>query len=142
MRGSVKGYRYTIIISPSHKASYSLNKMYLSELTDMLNGLCFSSHQLFDDLDKNSFTTSLKLKQDKYYYDVQSFIVSDFSRSQWRADNNIPPGNLASYDASRLMEEAHVSYYLLASPCDRSSATFSPSTNGWVSGNFNEQYII
>ena len=61
------------------------------------------------------------------------FIFSDLSLTQFKADNKIS-GNLKSYDASRFLDEAFVSFYLLATPCDRSGNLYSSGTNGWTTG--------
>ncbi|XP_076085509.1 uncharacterized protein LOC143056309 [Mytilus galloprovincialis] len=59
------------------------------------------------------------------------FVHQNLSLTQFKADNKIS-GNLKSYDASRFLDEAFVSFYLLATPCDRSGNLYSSGTNGWT----------
>ncbi|XP_076085326.1 uncharacterized protein LOC143056125 [Mytilus galloprovincialis] len=59
------------------------------------------------------------------------FVHQNLSLTQFKADNQIS-GNLESYDASRFLDEAFVSFSLLATPCDRKGDLYSSSTNGWI----------
>lgn len=73
--------------------------------------------------------SNLKANIDLYF-----IIVTDFSLTQWKAENGLV--SLSEGDSHLLQEELRISQYLWTYSCSRESDDYIPHTNYWKDGNY------